>query len=318
MDTPIVIVMFNRPQCVKKLLERIGIVKPKRLFVISDGPRENVQSDYQLVKECQQIVDKMVSWPCEIHKIYATENLGCGRRLPTGLDEVFKLVDRAIILEDDCIPEVTFFRYCEELLEKYYSDTRIYSISGNNFFQHEESTNSYFFSIFPQTCGWATWRRVWQEYDYEIKKWPTFRDAKVFKNLFNDYRFTNILEKVFQACYDKVCLTAWDYQFSFLSFCNHGLNIIPAVNLIKNIGFDESATHIKDSECALAKMMSITKPISFPLDHPYIYQENFNYDRKCWCIWGYEEGDVKYYLKRSLSLLKKILKRIYMQVKFSQ
>lgn len=310
MEAAVVVVMFNRPRCVKKLLEVLKQVMPRNIFVISDGPRNENPLDRQLVQECRNIIDINIDWQCDVYKIYSDKNLGCGRRLPTGLDVVFSIVDAAIILEDDCIPNITFFRYCNELLEKYYYDTRILSISGINYFQHKVSSNSYFFSKFPQTCGWATWRRVWEKYDYEMKLWPEFHEKKLLKGLFEDQQIYKIWENYFSMCYENKLPTAWDFQFSFLSFCNHGLNIMPDVNLIENIGFEKDGTHTTSSNTYLAQLMSGVMPLNFPLQHPHILQENFAYDRKCWRVWGYEESIAAYYLKKYIFRVKHYMKKI--------
>lgn len=302
MDTSVTIVMFNRPKHLEEVLKAVARVQPKKLFVICDGPRDSVSDDIVKVGACRQLIDTCIKWNCEINKIYSDINLGCGKRLPTGLSEVFQHVDKTIILEDDCVPTDDFFRFCDEMLVRYENDNRIMSISGNNYFSHESDIDTYHFSAYPQTCGWATWRRVWNQYDYGIKKWPFFE--KHLYHVFFNKQITNIWRQIFQDVYDKKIKTAWDYQFMFLSICNNGLNVIPDTNLIKNIGFDQYGTHTKDGNSPLANMMANVGSLKFPLRHPELVCSDYNRDKQDWVVWGYKSGFFNNLLYNIKSLLK--------------
>lgn len=173
---PIVFIVFNRIDKVLHVFEKIREIKPESLFIIADGPRTKAEIESCL--ECRQLVQR-VDWKCDVHTNFSNRNLGCGIRISSGLDWVFLHVDKAIILEDDCVPDVSFFTFCEELLHKYESDQRIASISGNNFFEKEvNNRDSYFFSRRVSSWGWATWRKAWQWYDHDMRVWPQLRDDR--------------------------------------------------------------------------------------------------------------------------------------------
>ncbi len=175
-DVPIAFVFFNRPQPTQAGFERIRAARPSRLFLISDAPRAGRTGEADLVRECRRIV-RGIDWPCDVQMIYADENMGCGRRISSGITQAMTEVDRLIILEDDCVPEPSFFSYCEQLLDRYEDDQRVMAISGDNFQLGTHRTNaSYYFSKYPHCWGWATWRRAWQHFRLDIPAWPEFRD----------------------------------------------------------------------------------------------------------------------------------------------
>lgn len=188
LDTPIVFIIFNRPETTRKVFEKIALVRPKRLFVIADGPRESKLNEGEACAETRKIIDE-INWNCDVHKIYSEINLGCKSRIVSGLNIVFDLTTEAIILEDDCIPDPSFFPYCESLLERYRNDERIGLISGNNFlFGDYDNFDSYYFSRYPHIWGWASWRRAWKKYDSQICQWPILREgeflsSRIQKNL---------------------------------------------------------------------------------------------------------------------------------------
>ena len=172
--TPVVLIFFRRPDTTARVLEVLKKVKPQRLFLIADGPKEK---DRALAEATRQIVDKAIDWDCQVEKNYSDINLGCKRRIETGLSWVFEQVEEAIILEDDCVPELSFFPFCEALLEKYRFDDSVAHIAGNNCTIRSESNpqTSYYFSRYPHCWGWATWRRAWKLMDPKMAKWPELR-----------------------------------------------------------------------------------------------------------------------------------------------
>lgn len=264
MNTPLVMIVFNRPDCTSKVFEVVRLCKPAHLYLIADGPRRDRQGEVELCAEVRSIVEN-IDWPCKVHKNYSDENLGCKIRIFSGLDWVFGEVEEAIILEDDCLPDMSFFRFCEEMLEKYRTDERIGHISGDNFqFGKYKSPASYYFSHHTHVWGWASWRRAWKDYDLEISRWPLIRDSSFLDNSFEDKRVVSY----WRNRYDQVHngdISTWDYQWNFCNLVNGRLCIMPNVNLITNIGFGESATHTKaghktsdvQSDCMI-----------FPLIHP--------------------------------------------------
>ncbi len=197
---------------------------------------------------------------------YSEVNLGCKRRVASGLDWVFQTVEQAIILEDDCVPHPTFFRFCGELLAKYRDDERITTITGYNFqFGHKRTDYSYYFSRYCHVGGWATWRRAWQYYDVDMKIWPSIREGKWIQHILGHNRIATRWAKTFEARYNGE-LDTWDTQWLFASRIQSGLGIIPNVNLIHNIGFRPDGAHTTSDNHPLANLPA--EAIEFPLYHP--------------------------------------------------
>jgi len=240
-NTPIAFIIFNRPEYTKKVFNEIRKIKPKKLFLIADGPRENNLEDIKLCQKTRGIVSK-IDWKCKVHKNFSEENIGCGIRPYTGIDWVFQHVDRAIILEDDCLPSKSFFRFCEELLERYKDNEKVMMISGSNFQPKSKTKYSYHFSKHPVTWGWATWRRAWQNYDFKIKDWPRFKKSKLFKKICPRKIEREYWTKQFYRVYGGK-RDIWDYQWIHACWIKRGITIHPKVNLISNIGHGPKATH---------------------------------------------------------------------------
>lgn len=282
LTTPVAFLIFNRPDLTTKIFEEIRKAKPPRLLIIADGPRDNRADDVDKCASARAVVEG-VDWECEVLKKYSDINLGCGRRPATGLDWVFSVVEEAIILEDDCLPHETFFQYCQQLLEKYRNDERIMSISGDNFqFGRRRTQDSYYFSRYTQTCGWATWRRAWKYYDFDMLLWPEVRDGRWLFDIFGNMQFVihdgqrhfqvsggvSVAEywhRMFEITYNKK-IDAWDFQFTFAAFLQSGLHILPNINLISNIGYGPEATHTQDPRSHLANVP--IEAMQFPLRHP--------------------------------------------------
>jgi len=169
--TPVVLIIFNRPPTTERVFAEIAKARPQKLFVVADGPRPERSGEAEKCAAARAVIDR-VDWECEVLRNYAEVNLGCRQRPPTGISWVFEQVAEAIILKDDCVPHPTFFRFCEELLEKYREDERVMHISGSNFQPgYTRGPFSYYFSRFNPIWGWASWRRAWQHYDLNMKLW---------------------------------------------------------------------------------------------------------------------------------------------------
>ena len=195
--------------------------------------------------------------------------MGCAKRVASGLDWVFSNVEEAIILEDDCIPHPTFFRFCEELLEKYRYDTRIASISGQNvqFGQKRRTDYSYYFSIYNHCWGWASWRRAWQCYDFNIKLWKEIQGGDFLNDIFKNHSAVRYWSNIFQSVYDNPSGMTWDYQWTFACWIQSSLGIISNVNLISNVGFGSDSTHFTSSQKNPYNNLP-TQAMEFPLKHP--------------------------------------------------
>jgi hypothetical protein len=264
--TPVAFFIFNRPDTTAKVFEIIRQVKPPKLFIIADGARNNKLDDIEKVKQTRLIVEN-IDWKCEVLRNYSQENLGCKKRVSSGLDWVFDQVEEAIILEDDCLPDPSFFRFCQELLEYYRDDTRIMAISGDNFqFGRNKTPDSYYFSRYNHCWGWASWRRAWKYYDVEMKLWEKINTEKLLNSILTNPFAVKYWERKFNQTY-KGNINTWDYQWTFACWIQRGLTILPNVNLVSNIGFNIDGTHHKTTKSNPFANMK-TESMKFPLHHP--------------------------------------------------
>lgn len=272
--TPVVFIIFNRPDQAREIYSAIAKARPKKLLVIADGPRSNVVGEKELCEETRQIIES-VNWDCEVLENYSDVNLGCRERLASGLDWAFENVPEAIILEDDCLPDPSFFQFCDELLEKYRDDDRVGMISGDNFQNGiERGDGDYYFSQFCHIWGWASWARAWKKYDVNLAQWPELKA----KDWLGSLGFTGA-EKIFwQKKFDRVHSKeqdTWDYQWTFACWFHKMLAVMPNTNLISNIGFGPQATHTT-SDSIYANMTRF--PMHFPLRHPSDLIQNIDAD----------------------------------------
>jgi hypothetical protein len=267
MSPPIALIIFNRPEKTKLVFKEIAKCKPSKLFIIADGPRNDHPEDIEKCAKTRKIVNN-VDWDCEVFKNYSETNLGCGIRPATGISWVFEHVDKAIILEDDCLPTATFFNFCDELLERYKNDQRIMMIGGTNTLSEKTPVEySYFFAKLPVCWGWATWRRAWRHHDMGMKLWPLLRDKNWFFDIMGDSSAADFWWNVFNKAYEeKGNVDYWDFQWAFACWMQNGLVILPKSNLISNIGCDNEATHTKNPKSYYSEIPTIE--IDFPLTHP--------------------------------------------------
>jgi hypothetical protein len=258
------------------VFEEIRRARPPKLLVVADGPRGNRPGEAEKCQAVREIIDT-VDWPCEVLKNYSDVNLGCKLRVSSGLDWVFEQVAEVIVLEDDCLPHSTFFRFCEDLLDRYRDDERVGIISGDNFqFDRRRTQDSYYFSRYAHIWGWASWRRTWQKYDVGIKQWPTVKREGWFLDIFQDRKLVNYWYGVFEALFNNK-IDTWDYQLNFACWVNSMLNIVPNQNLISNIGFGADGTHITGRN-KFSEMPG--REMKFPLVHPTMIIRNVLADSK--------------------------------------
>lgn len=279
LKTAVLLIIFNRPETTKIVFDAIRKVKPTRLYIAADGPRPNVIADSTKCKEARDIVNK-IDWKCEVKTLLREENLNCGVGPSSAFTWFFAHEEEGIILEDDCLPSQSFFWFCQELLERYRHDKRIMHIGGNNFLNgwQKDHDYSYYFSRSGHIWGWATWRRAWNMFDYNI---GLYRELKE-KEFFNDF-FLNHFEKFYRLRkFDKTSnntqIDWWDYQWDFARYINSGLAIVPQFNLVKNLGFGEDATHTQDINSKSAKMEAME--IDLPLKHPPFMIRDITSDKK--------------------------------------
>ncbi|MFH5805190.1 glycosyltransferase family 2 protein [Alienimonas sp. DA493] len=258
--------IFNRPEVTARVFERIRQARPERLFVVADGPRPNRPGEAERVAAARAATES-IDWPCHVVRDYSEVNLGCGKRVSSGITGVFEQVEEAIILEDDCLPHPSFFNYCTALLERYRDDERVMCVSGDNFqngVERGEPGAGYYFSKYPHIWGWATWRRTWRHYELNIPYWPEIRDRGLLAAACPDPA-----ERAYwSANFDRIYrgeLDTWDYSLVLSVWMQGGLTALPNVNLVSNIGFGADATHTQGEASPFealptAKVGALTPP----------------------------------------------------------
>lgn len=284
MRTPIALIIFNRPDLTERVLQQIAVTKPKTLFVIADGPRQNRPEDISKCQAARSVIDR-VNWDCEVVKNYSETNLGCGHRPASGISWVFENVDRAIILEDDVIPHPSFFRFCDGLLERYADDTRVMQICGHNYQKGQKrGLSSYYFSRHSICAGaWATWRRAWKHFDFHMSLWPILRETTFLLDVLGDAalldKWKNLLDVAHSGrptSRDSDVTDYWDFQWNFAIWAQSGLAIFPNQILVSNVGYRSDATHTKSAN-QWANLPA--KEMAFPLVHPHCVIRNREADQ---------------------------------------
>jgi hypothetical protein len=261
LDTPVALFLFNRPLETARVFARIADVRPAKLLLVADGPRNH--GEHETCQAARSIIAE-IDWPCDVIRNYSDVNLGCRRRISSGISWVFSQVENAILLEDDCLPEPSFFPYCRQMLQYYQDEERVMTISGDNFQLGVRHTPySYYFSGLHHTWGWATWRRAWKHYDVDLKQWPFVADSAFPGDLVPPEAAARH-RKLIAGTYDGK-INAWEHPWTFACWMRRALCVVPAVNLVSNIGFGPSATHCKKADAFAALP---TEPMAFPLRHP--------------------------------------------------
>ena len=244
MSTPILFIIFNRPDVTRKVFGAIRQAQPMKLFIAADGPRTNTPSDVKLCDEAREIV-KNIDWTCDVQVLFRNTNAGCKVAVSSAITWFFNNVEEGIILEDDCLPSESFFPYCEQMLRLYKDDKRIMLISGYNKQNTWRVTkNDYFFSNLGGIWGWATWKRAWSQYDLNMKNLDDFINNHYFEYLLGDSVGKTRKKQILDVRNNKV--DTWDYQWAFARHINSGMAIVPSKNTVKNIGFGDNATHTKN------------------------------------------------------------------------
>lgn len=252
-STPILFIIFNRPDTTEKVFNRLKTLKPKKLYIAADGPREHKKCESDKCKLSRKIVSE-IDWECEVKKQFSDRNLGCKRAVSSAIKWFFEHEEQGIILEDDVIPNTSFFHFCSELLEYYKNEPRVMHISGNNFFSDRVNIPySYYFSIYPHIWGWATWRRAWNLFDPDISDFPKYKENNLINNTLKQNKEKRYWLKKFELVYNNQVDT-WDYQWLYTIWKNKGLCITPIKNLASNIGFRDDATHTVNKNSKLAEI----------------------------------------------------------------
>ena len=274
--TPVVLICFNRPILTKKVFKQIKKKKPSKLFIIMDGPRHKYSEDLKNIKKVKKIF-REINWKCKVYKDYAKENLGLKRRVVTGLNWVFKKVDKAIILEDDCYPTDNFFTFCESMLNFYKDNKKVLAITGNNFQTAPIDNKSYYFSKYSHIWGWATWRSTWDLFNDEEKYIRKFLNSKKFKRINKIVDEQNYWKSMYYQI-KRGSLKSWAFYFLINIWKKDGLTVTPNKNLIINLGINNTSSSNKNDPNL--KINLSKTDIKFPLTHPKIIKVNETADNK--------------------------------------
>lgn len=265
MRSPVLFLVFNRPAETRRVFDAIRAARPPRLYVAADGPRKSRPGEAARCMEVRHIASA-VDWPCELVTLLRDDNLGCKRAVSSAVTWFFEHEPEGIVLEDDCLPQPSFFSYCDELLDRYRDEPSVMCISGDNFISAQWSPEaSYYFSRYVHIWGWASWRRAWARYDVDMRDWSGNRVELLRRALAHAPQAIAYWRDVF----DRVAngqIDTWDYQWTYACWKHGGLSCMPGVNLISNIGFGEGATHTVSPESVLANLPAMA--IATPLRHP--------------------------------------------------
>lgn len=237
-ETPVLLVVYRRPDVTARVFDAIAAARPRRLFVAADGPRPGEAAACAATRAA---VDR-VSWPCDVALDYAVGNIGLTRRMTSAIDWAFRSTDRLIVLEDDCLPAPRFFSFCDELLDRFSDDDRVLHVSGESYQAGRRSEQSYFFSKYPLVWGWATWRRAWRFFDLNLTTWPSLNGSPEHRAMFDTDDERRYWSAVFDGMHAGRMPVEWDYVW-YYACMTQGLSIHPAVNLVSNIGYGAGATH---------------------------------------------------------------------------
>lgn len=267
MDTAVLFLVFNRPDTTEQVFEAIRQARPPRLYVAADGPRASRPGEAERCAEVRRIATA-VDWPCEVHQLFRDSNRGCKLGVSEGITWFFEHEAEGIVLEDDILPQPSFFPYCEALLARYRDDPRVAMISGCNFIADRyPAATSYFFSIHNHIWGWASWRRAWQRYDADIAAWPAWNTAGELQRWLGGNRCaTAYWRSLFDRMHRRE-IDTWDYQWTFACWQMQGLTVLPAHNLTLNLGFGPDATHTVKAPPAYVRR-NWPRELEWPLRHP--------------------------------------------------
>lgn len=276
---PVLMLVFNRPDTTLKVFEAIRAAKPPELYIASDGARKTKAGEIQAVDEVRKICSQ-VDWPCIVKTRYLEENQGCRVAVSGALDWFFEQVEQGIVIEDDVLPTPAFFEFCDEMLEKYKDDPKVFSVVGNNLVEPwYQAEHSYFFSRVFFVWGWASWRRAWKFYDVNMNTWPNtvkeLNKSPIMPVNKIDRIYWNL---VFDLTYTRQIGTCWGHQWTYAHWANNALAVTPATNLITNLGFGVGATHTSGGMPTYMKRLKTTDVFQSGDIRPEIKDDEHYYD----------------------------------------
>lgn len=300
MNTPILLIAWRRPDTLRQVINAIRPAAPTRVFVACDGPNRDRPGEDEKVAATRAVIENEINWPCQLEHYYSDVNQGCRLGVSRAITWFFEHVEEGIILEDDCLPHPDFLRFCQESLCLYRDDTRIWQICGTKSIEQFvcKDGESHFFSRYGPIWGWATWRRAWNSYDSTLRNWPQMRLKAdlVYSDKYELRRKLRIGDRLYAGLIDT-----WDYQWGMIKAFNGGLNIVPPVNLVQNIGLGPEATHTKDSDVKIP-VIDCESRIAFPMSAASFVLASHAYDE----LYCRKHFDPKSVLRRLLNRIRKI------------
>ncbi len=265
-DMPVLLLIFNRPETTAKSFAAIAAAKPKRLFVVGDGPRPDHPGEAERCAAARNIITSGINWECELKTCFREKNSGCGPGVTAGIDWFFSEVESGAIIEDDCVAGIDFFRFASAMLERYAADDRVMHVSGDSFIDFPSSSSaSYRFSRYPLSWGWATWRRAWRHFDYDMNSYPDFRSSGELAEIFPS---APAVRRRWTAIFDRMHRHApgfetWDFQWLYAILRRRAFTVVPRFNLVTNIGFD--AMHEMRDGALNLKLSPLPEPLVHPV-----------------------------------------------------
>ncbi|MEM1367347.1 MAG: glycosyltransferase family 2 protein [Cyanobacteria bacterium P01_H01_bin.15] len=280
LTSPVVFFIFNRPETTKRVFDEIRQARPATLFVIADGPRPEQPTDIERCQAARAIVENP-DWSCKLITHYAASNLGCGQRIISGLDWVFTQVEQAIILEDDCLPDPSFFRFCDSLLNHYQQDSRVMHVSGHNRLMQWRSQQSRYFAtyLYGSPWGWGTWRRAWQHFCKDQDQWRSLAHQANVAELMGTQALLDSFLHPFKNYPMSQLANEWGFIWTLSKLLQGGVSILPSKNLVSNIGIGSGATHTKGGN-ALLFQDTPRYALAFPLHHPTDLAVDYDYEQQ--------------------------------------
>ena len=277
-SAPVLLLAFNRADTTEQVFRAIAKTKPAKLFFAVDGPRSDRENEAEACRAVQDII-LMVDWDCEVKTLFREQNLGCGTSVPQSISWFFSHEEMGVILEDDILVHENFFDFVDQMLEKYMHDSRIMMVSGYNFSGSNVVSDKYFFTGSPYVWGWATWRRAWDLFDFELAQWPKINNKKALKNIFPSilerYRKTKQIAEV----YGENAPDTWDPHWALALIANDGKVILPEANLCRHIGFDSGTHYGKQPNKIDACSGNIEfGTVTFPLNNPDNFIRNYTFE----------------------------------------
>lgn len=302
LNTAVLFLVFNRLDTTKQVFQAIRHAKPPRIYIAADGARESKEGEAEKIKAVRDYIMDNIDWECEIKTLFRDENLGCKYAVSGAITWFFENEEQGIILEDDCLPSQSFFWFCEELLDRYKDDLRVWHIAGNNFhfgWQRDKDYSCYF-SYYGSIWGWASWANRWEAYDVEIDSYNEIRSKNYLVDVFCNSKEAAFRKSNFNSI--KNGLDTWDFQWAYARFVNSGLSLVPSINMVKNLGFGEDATHTHSKSDKRSRMKN--GDIKLPLKLPwFVIRDKVSDDRF-----------FSHYLECKLRVARDIIKNIIRRV----